>query len=345
MYVAPRPSRRDDPNFPVRMALLAAISVGLIPFVMPSMPPLMAALPVGLMAGMRKAFDPKKAIGGPVALIGIIWIMSFVLPMFMPWPAAFVLVIGSLYFLAFYIIQRTGNPIGMLILISVSLVSIMGMNSTASLEALRDTFTEAGIVALIAIPVLYLVLPPATGEEMIEEYTPAAGHHLRSAGIRATILLGLSFWLYSFLDMSNMMMAIAAIFVLCFPTRERLFAEAKERVMATLFGAVAAGTALFILTITAHFVVVVGLVFLVALYFASKMMSGRHPPMVYQFSLSVSLSLIVGALTTQEPSYAALTRVVLTFGGTIVAALLTATLESLLNAQSPDRPGGAAVAG
>ncbi|ANH08539.1 hypothetical protein shn_30840 (plasmid) [Shinella sp. HZN7] len=193
-------------------------------------------------------------------------------------------------------------------------MSIMGMNSTASLEALRDTFTEAGIVALIAIPVLYLVLPPATGEEMIEEYTPADGHHLRSAGIRATVLLGLSFWLYSFLDMSNMMMAIAAIFVLCFPTRERLFAEAKERVMATLFGAVAAGTALFILTITAHFVVVVGLVFLVALYFASKMMSGRHPPMVYQFSLSVSLSLIVGALTTQEPSYAALTRVVLTFG-------------------------------
>lgn len=336
MYVAPRPSQRDDPNFPVRMALLAAISVSLIPFIMPSMPPLMAALPVGLMAGMRKTFDPKKAIGGPVALITIIWIMSSVLPIFMPWPAAFVLVVGSLYLLAFYLIQRTGNPIGMLILISVSLVSIMAMNSTASLEALRDTFTEAGIVAMIGIPVLYVLLPPATDEAMIEEYEPAGGHHLRSAGIRATVLLGLSFWLYSVLDISNMMMAIAAVFVLCFPTRERLFAEAKERVTATVLGALAAGVALFILTVSAHFIVVVGLVFLVALYFASKMMSGKHPSMMYQFSLSVALSLIVGALTTQEPSYAAFTRVVLTFGGTIVAALLTATLESLLDGQQPD---------
>ena len=88
MYVSPRPSFRDDPNFPLRMALLAVISVGAIPFVMPSMPALMAALPFGLMAGMRKAFDPKKAIGGPLALIMMIWLASGVLTLLMSWPVA-----------------------------------------------------------------------------------------------------------------------------------------------------------------------------------------------------------------------------------------------------------------
>ncbi|TQN61091.1 FUSC family protein, partial [Agrobacterium tumefaciens] len=90
--------------------------------------------------------------------------------------------------------------------------------------------------------------------------------------------------------------------------------------------------ALFLMTLNAHFFMLVGLVFLTVLYFATMMMIGRHPPMVYQFSASAALSLIVGALTTQEPSYAALTRLALTFVGTAVAALMTATLESMANA-------------
>ena len=155
MYVSPRPSFRDDPNFPLRMALLAVISVGAIPFVMPSMPALMAALPFGLMAGMRKAFDPKKAIGGPLALIMMIWLASGVLTLLMSWPVAFLIAVGSLYFVAFYLIQSTGNPMGMLILVSVGLASILGMNSITALDALSDSVVEAGILALIAIPVLY----------------------------------------------------------------------------------------------------------------------------------------------------------------------------------------------
>lgn len=335
MYVAPRPDRRDDPNFALRMALLAAISVGMISFIMPAMPPVLASLPVGMMAGMRKAFDPKKAIGGPVALIVMVWLMSSLLTLLMPWPATFLIAVASLYFVAFYLIQATGNPIGMLILISVGLVSIIGMSSPLALEYLTDTFAEAGIFAMIAIPVLYFILPSASTESMVEEYTPAAGNHVRSALIRAIVLLGLSFWLYSFIDVSNMMMAIAAIFVLCFPTRERLFSEAVQRIKATILGASAAAIALFILTLNSHFFVLIGVIFLVGLFFSSKMMSGPYPPMVYQFGLSVALALIIGALTTQEPAYAALTRVVLTFAGTVVAALLTATLESLF--EKPER--------
>ncbi|MGO4452396.1 FUSC family protein [Phyllobacterium sp. TAF24] len=334
MYIAPRPLVEDDPYFPLRMAVMAAICVGAVPYVMPTMPPLFVALPIGLIAGLRKAFDIKKAIGGPLVLVLTVWLISGILAALMHWPAVFLLAVAGFYFTAFYLIQNTGNPIGMLILVAVGLASIMGMNSVSALESLGDSFLEAGILAVIVIPALYFFIPPVTQVIMKDEYSPSPGDHVRAALIRSSILLVLSFWLYSFIDMSNMMMVIAAIFVLCFPTRQRLFAEAWERIGATIIGACAAGVVLLVITIDEHYLVLIGLTFLMTFYFAHKMMSGCHAPMVYQFSLSVALSLIVGALTTQEPVYAAITRIVLTVVGTMVAALCTAMLETMFRVHS-----------
>ena len=72
------------------------------------------------------------------------------------------------------------------------------------------------------------------------------------------------------------------------------------------------------------------LVMLAGLYFGSRMMHGRQPPMVYQFAFSAAVVLVSSSLTTSEPGYAVLTRVVLTLGGAVAAALLTALLEKLL---------------
>ena len=74
----------------------------------------------------------------------------------------------------------------------------------------------------------------------------------------------------------------------------------------------------------------VGLVFLTVLYFATMMMVGRHPPMVYQFAFSVMISLVAGALSTQNPVSASTLRIVLTLVGAVGAAFLTALLERLL---------------
>ena len=52
--------------------------------------------------------------------------------------------------------------------------------------------------------------------------------------------------------------------------------------------------------------------------------------MVYQFAFSAAVVLVSSSLTTSEPGYAVLTRVVLTLGGAVAAALLTALLENLL---------------
>ena len=119
MYVVPRPEVNDDPLHAVRLASMAVATFALIPFVQPAIPPLLVALPVGLMAGMRKAFDPKKAFGGPIAFIVMVWLMASIVSFARPMPVVLVTIMGLFYFLGFYLIQKTGNPMGMLLLLSL----------------------------------------------------------------------------------------------------------------------------------------------------------------------------------------------------------------------------------
>jgi hypothetical protein len=333
MYVAPRPDPADDPLYAVRLAALAVAAFAAVPFVQPSMPSLFVALPIGLMAGMRKAFDPAKALGGPLALVAMTWLLGEVVEAVRVMPAVLLIVMGLVYFAGFYVVQRTGNPAGMLVVVAGVLMSIIGMSSTAALDTLQDSFLEAGVFSALAIPILHAVIPVRTQARMVEHHEPAKGSHVRGALIRAIVQLLLSLWLYAVVDVSNMILAVAATMVLVFPCRTTLFAEAGERVLATVYGALAATVLLGLFTLAAHFEVLLILVFLQGLTFGSLMMWGRKRSMVYQFSLSVALALVAGALSTQEPSYAALTRVVLTFAGTLVAALLTALLEALFNRQ------------
>jgi len=331
MYVAPRPREEDDPLFAVRLASGAVTGFMLAVLLQSSMPMLPPALIVGLMAGMRKAFDPKKAVGGPAAMIVMVLAISTLIDLVRPMPLVMITLTGVLCVLAYYIILRTGNPIGMLVAIVAVLMSVMRMSSAVLMDYMRDGFIEASFCALFVIPVLYLLFPPRSQEMMIEVYRPGTeSHHGLRALIRGGVLLMLSFWLYAVLDSSNMILAVAAVFVLVFPTREQLFAEAWERTFATVIGTAVAFLILHIFEYAAHFTVLLILVFLGGLFFGSRMINGRHPAMVYQFAFSVMISLVAGALSTQNPASAMTLRIVLTLVGAVGAAFLTAFLENLL---------------
>ena len=331
MFVAPRPQIDDDPLFAVRIASAAVVGFVVGIALQSPMPMMYPLLFIGLMAGMRMAFDPKKALGGPISLIAMLWLIGLLVSATINLPALMVCMVGALYFLAYYIIQRTGNPIGMLIAIASVLMSVTGMGSLAAMDVLQDSMIKAAFCASLVIPLLYLVFPPRATTPAVEIYAPGheSGHAARAA-IRAAVLLLFSFWLYTVVDSSNMMLAMAAVFVLCFPTRETLFAEARQRSLATLVGAAAALIVLGAMTVVGHLFMLLGLTFVVGLFFASKMMSGRHPPMVYQFALSAAIAIVGGALTSQEPTYASLTRLMLTLAGAIGAAFITSLLESLI---------------
>lgn len=331
MFVAPRPEIEDDPLFAVRIASAAVVGFVVGIALQSPMPMMYPLLFIGLMAGMRMAFDPKKALGGPISLIAMLWLIGLLVSATINLPVLMVCMVGGLYFLAYYIIQRAGNPIGMLIAIASVLMSVTGMGSLAAMDVLQDSMIKAAFCAFLVIPLLYLVFPPRATTPAVEIYAPGheSGHAARAA-IRAAVLLLFSFWLYTVVDSSNMMFAMAAVFVLCFPTRETLFAEARQRSLATLLGVAAALIVLTAVTYVGHLFILLGFTFLAGLFFATKMMTGRRPPMVYQFALSATIAIVGGALTSQEPTYAALTRVLLTMGGAIGAAFLTSLLEALL---------------
>lgn len=330
MYVAPRPKAKNDPLFAVRLALGCVCALLVAIAIQSKMPMLLPSLTVGLMAGMRKTYDIKKAVGGPLALIVIISVFYVLMSLLHVMPVLSILVVFMLSTLSYLIILKTGNPIGMLLLISLTLMSVMGAKSLPAMAVIQEGFIEGALTAFIIIPILYWLLPSVAKEPLVEEYVPDEhGYHLQRAMIRSLVMILLLAWLYTVLDTSNMILAMAAVFSLVFPTKEHQFDEAKERSMATAIGG---GFALLILGLSAlmgHLIILLLLIFLVALLLGDRMMHGRQPPMVNQFALSVMVALTVGGLTNQEPISSTFLRVSLTLVGAVGAAYLSALLENL----------------
>ena len=329
MYVTPRPDPVEDPLYAVRLAAIGTLGYVAIALLNPALPPIVAALPLGLIAAQRKAFNPAKGIAGPIAMMVMAFALAWFVETLRPMPLVYVGAMWLAYFAGYRMILQTGAQMGMLIVIMTVLMSIMGMNGSATVETLRDGFVQASLVALVIGPLVYLLFPPRTKEQHVDDPTPGDGNVTTGAAIRATVLLGLSFWLYAVMQPSDMMMAVIAAMVLVFPTRHAVFFEAMQRIRATVIGGALALAMLAIYTLSPHLPMVLGLIFLIGLWLGNKMIVGGQPSMVYQYAFSVALALIAGALSTQEAGYAVFTRIVLTLTGALAAALMVAVLDGL----------------
>lgn len=331
MYVTPKPDPADDPLYGVRLGLTGALSFVAVAILDPMLPALVAALPVGLIAGQRKAFNPAKAIAGPLVMIVLAWLMTWFVEWLHPLPLVFIGAMWLIYFAGFRMILRTGAPVGMLLVIIGLVFSVMGMHGNATVEALRDSFVQASLVALVIAPVVYFVVPPQTREAHVDNPEPGRGNATVGAAIRASVLLALSFWLYAVMNPSEITMALIAAMVLVFPTRRAVFFEARQRVRATLYGGAVTVGILTLFALAPHVPILLGLIFLGGLWLGQKMLTGSQPGMVYQYAFSVALALVAGALDTQDPGYAILTRVVLTLTGAFAAAFAVALLDVLID--------------
>lgn len=329
MYVTPRPNVDEDPLFALRLALVGVLSYIAVVLINPNLPPIVAALPIGLIGAQRKAFSASKAIGGPLAMVVLTFIMAWLVNTLSSTPLVYMGTMWLLYFWGFQAILKTGAPAGMLIVIVTVLMSVMGMHGSATVESLRDGFLQASLVALVLAPLVYLILPPKTTQQQVDTPEPGGGNVAVGAAIRATVLLGLSFWLYSVMQPSDMMMAVIAAMVLVFPTRKAVFFEAQQRIRATVYGGLMALLVLALFTLSPHLITLLVLIFLACLALANGMLKGPQPSNVYQYALSVMLSLIAGALSTQDAGTAMLSRVALTLAGAFAASFAVALLDAL----------------
>lgn len=342
MYVTPRPNIERDPLYAIRLGVTGMLAYAAIPLINPALPPIIAALPVGLIAAQRDAFNPITAIAGPVVLIIMVYLMTSFVEFLRPMPLVYVGAMWLTYFAGYRMILSTGAPAGMLIIIVAVLLSVMGMNGSATVETMRDGFVQAALVGLIITPLVYALFPARTTQKHVENPVPSTGNINTGAAIRASVLLGLSFWLYAVMKPSDMMMAVIAAMVLVFPTSETVFYEAKQRVLATLYGSAFGFVVLWLYTFSVHLPILLGLIFLGGYWLGLGMLHGKHPSMVYQYALSVMLALVAGALSTQDPGYATFTRIVLTLGGAFSAAAAVALLDYLTNWRGHEITGNAA---
>ena len=333
MYVAPRPRVQDDPRFALRLALLCVISFAAIQWIKPAVPALVVTLPLSILAGQRKRFDPVLGLVAPLLFAGIVWAMFLLVTLTRDMPVLLLTLAFGLFVLGFRVVRRTGSPIGMLIIMAASLMSIMGLKAPAMLPAFRDGFTQGALLSVVAVPMLYGLIPPATQDRHRREVALVPDPHGIGSINRASVLMLLCFWLYAVMPPSDMILAIGAIFVLVFPTRGAAMSEAGQRILATIYGTAAALVVLTVLSRDGHFAVLLTLVALAGAVFGGLMMTGRFPTMVYQYALSVCLALVAVALSSQAPAYAFVMRILLTAVGAVSAALLVALLDRLFIAE------------
>lgn len=331
MYIAPRPLHEDDPYYALRLALGTCASL-LVAFVIETqMAMLLPIVFVALMGSIRKAFDIKKAVLNPLILVVVTLLFYGLLSYTHVKPSITIPIVFLISVFGYFLTLKTGNPVGMLILILIVFMSVMGAKSTQALLVLRDGFVEALLSSALLIPLLYGLLPTRATEPLKEVFQPDLyGRPLERAILRAIVLMLLLAWLYTFLDQGSMLLAIAAIFALMFPCKEHQFQEAKERSYATLIGGTLALVILVIVGYVGQLAVLLLLTLLVALFLGDKMVHGRNPPMVYQFALSGCMALVVSSLANQSPLQLTFMRIVLTLVGTMGAAFLYAALEGLL---------------
>jgi hypothetical protein len=161
MYVTPRPNVNEDPLYAVRLGLTGLMAYAAVPILNPALPPIIAALPLGLIAAQRKAFNPVKMIAAPFVMITMVYVATWVFEQLRPMPLVYVGAAWLAYFLAFRMILKTGAPLGMLVIIAAVLMSIMGMNGTATLETMRDGFVQASLVRWLSGRLSIYCYPPA----------------------------------------------------------------------------------------------------------------------------------------------------------------------------------------
>lgn len=330
MYITPNPRAEDDPWFAVRLACMPVIGLMIGVVLMSPMLILYPIMMTSLMAGNRKAFNPGKVFGAPIALIAGLWVMSGVVALTYQSPPLLIATTGVLYFLGFFLIQKTGSPMGMLLIICTALTAVMGNGTYQAMQLLRDEMSKALLCYAVVAPVLYMLFPPKAREAHVDDYTPSPdeGLFIRSLN-RTFVLLCVTVLLYTLIPFNNVVLIIGGMYVLVQSAVSEIAREAYQRVRSALSGGAIAMLILGAMQISGHLTTLAFLLFLAVLVLGHMMLYGPRRAMSYQDAATIMISIVGTSLTTSDPNFAYIQRVALTLGGTTGGMLLIVFLDNL----------------
>jgi len=197
---------------------------------------------------------------------------------------------------------------------------------------MRDSMVMGGLALGIAVVGLNLLFPPTTKVVHVEMIAPLAskqaGKHLL---IRAMIYVPALIWLFSTGDMTMMTIVIMMLFVCGEPRRGTQMNQVIDRGGGTLVGAGIAAGVLMIYSVIPEVSVLILLCGIATYYLIDKMTTGKRRPLIYQYTCSAALVMILqstsGGVNALE---AVLQRVVMTGGAMLATILVLALLEAIL---------------
>ncbi len=331
MEELPRVSPLDDPYLALRTALTVMICLLLAEPLGITMPMLPVVMAMSIMSNQRGALNARTFVT-PIALPVIGVVFSWVAAVTVNEPMVFTIVNIVLAVGGLALMVMRGSRGGMMLTVFPLMMAMSAIMSDYVLVVMRDSMVMGGLALGIAVVGLNLLFPPTTKTVHVEMVSPLAstqaGKHLL---IRSIIYVPAMIWLFSTGDMTLMTIVIMMLFVCGEPRRGTQMNQVIDRGGGTVVGAGIAAVVLMLYSMIPEVPVLVLLCTIMTYYLVDKMTTGKKRPLIYQYTCSAALVMILQSTTGGVGALeAVLQRIVMTGGAMLVAILVLALLEALL---------------
>lgn len=326
-----RVSPEDDPYLALRTALAVLMMLVLAePFGI-SQPMLPVLFIMSIMSNQRGAVN-ARTFAGPIAMPIFGFVFSWLAAVTVNEPMVFTLVNCLLAMAGLALMMFSGSRAGMLLTIFPVIMGLSAIFSDYALAVMRDSLAMGGVVMFIATAVLNLIFPPLTSAVHVEMVTPLRSTQpLRHLFIRSVIYIPAMIWLFSTGDMNMLTFVIMMVFICGQPRRGLQRNQVIDRIGGTVVGALCTIAVLGLYHLIPEVWILFLLCTLLTYYLIDKMTTGKARPLIYQYTCSTALVMILQSTQgARDAMEVVLQRVVLNSGAMILAIVLIAVLEAIL---------------
>ncbi|MGB3336420.1 MAG: FUSC family protein [Devosia sp.] len=330
MEELPRVDPGEDPYLALRTALAVLICLLLAEPLGITMPMLPVVMGMSIMSNQRGALNPR-VFATPVILPIIGVVFSWLAAVTVNEPMAFTLINVGLAVGGLALMVLRGSRGGMMLTVFPLMMALSAIYSDYALAVMRDSMVMGGVALGIAVVGLNLLLPPKTTRIHVEQVAPLASKQpVRHLMIRAAIYIPAMLWLFASGDMNMMTIVIMLLFVCGEPRRGTQMNQVIDRGGGTVVGALVAAGVLVAYNLIPEVPLLILMCTIVTYYLIDKMTTGKRRPLIYQYTCSAALVMILQATSGgRDALEVVLQRVIMTGGAMVAAIVLLALLETI----------------
>lgn len=335
----------EDPYLALRTALAVLICLVLAEPLGITMPMLPVVMGMSIMSNQRGAIS-GRTFATPIVLpiIGIIF--SWVAAVTVNEPMLFVIVnvvlaVGGLALMLF-----RGSRGGMMLTVFPLMMAMSALYSDYALAVMRDSMVMGGVALGVAVVGLNLLFTPKTKRVHVEVVAPLVSKQARThLLIRSAVYVPVMLLVFASGDMNMMIIPIMLLFVCAEPMRGTQMNQVIDRGGGTLVGGLIATAVLVIYNLVPEVPVLILLCTIITYYLIDKMTTGKRRPLIYQYTCSAALVMILQATSGGRDALEVVLQRVVMSGGVMVAAIVVlALLEAIFLEPEEDGPATPALA-